>query len=125
MTTPTSSPHSEAHLLWQQVLALTHRYPTLAARIRPAWWERPAERELLRALCAWRDALDLILPSAGKELDHARAEFEFHDKLTRACDLLASTATRGIFDPQAEQASFQTHLDELADHCANDEQGSA
>ena len=73
--TPDTHSRGEALLLWQQVLALADRYPSIAARIRPAWWERPAERELLRALCAWREALDLAIPQAGKEVERARLEF--------------------------------------------------
>ena len=112
MTNPTPR---EAHLLWQQVLALAHRYPTFAARIRPAWWERPAERELLRALCAWREALDLAIPQAGREVERARFEFEFHEKLHRANDLLATTQARGAFNPESERAAYQQHVASLED----------
>jgi hypothetical protein len=106
---------AEAHLLWQQVLALSHRYPTFAARVRPAWWERPAERELLRALCAWREALDLTVPQPGREVDHARLEFEFHEKLNRASDLLATTQARGSFNAETERPAFTKHVANLTD----------
>lgn len=106
---------AQAHLLWQQVLALSHRYPAFAARIRPAWWERPAEQELLRALCAWREALDLTVPQPGREVERARLEFEFHEKLQRASDLLATTQARGAFNPDTERSAFAQHLAGLAD----------
>ena len=106
---------AEAHLLWQQVLALSHRYPAFGARIRPAWWDRPAEHELLRALCAWREALDLGIPQAGREVEHARLEFEFHEKLGRAGDLLATTQARGAFNPDTERAAYTQYLATLQD----------
>jgi hypothetical protein len=109
---------SDAHLLWQQVLALSNRYPNFAARIRPAWWDRPAERELLRALCAWREALDLAIPQAGREVERARLEFEFHEKLQRASDLLATTQARGAFNPDTERGAFAEHLSTLPDDAA-------
>lgn len=112
------TPRAEAHLLWQQVLALSHRYPTFAARIRPAWWERPAEHELLRALCAWREALDLAIPHAGREVERARLEFEFHEKLQRASDLLATTQARGAFNSDTERSAFAEHLTTLSDDAA-------
>ena len=113
--TPDTHSRGEALLLWQQVLALADRYPSIAARIRPAWWERPAERELLRALCAWREALDLAIPQAGKEVERARLEFEFHEKLQRASDLLATTQARGAFNPDTERNAYQQHLARLED----------
>ena len=109
---------AEAHLLWQQVLALSHRYPAFGARIRPAWWDRPAERELLRALCAWREALDLGIPQAGREVERARLEFEFHEKLRRAGDLLATTQARGAFNPDTERTAFTQYLATLPDDAA-------
>lgn len=115
MTCEPNAARREAYLLWQQVLALAHRYPNFGARVRPAWWERPAERELLRALCGWREALDLAIPQAGKEIERARFEFEFHEKLQRASDLLATTQARGAFNPESERAAYQQHIASLAD----------
>ena len=113
MTPEATTSRGAALLLWQQVLALAGRYPSIAARIRPAWWTRPAERELLRALCAWREALDLAIPQAGKEVERARLEFEFHEKLQRAADMLATTQARGAFNPDTEREAYQKHLTSL------------
>ena len=72
-----------------------------------------AVARLLRALCAWREALDLAIPQAGKEVERARLEFEFHEKLQRASDLLATTQARGAFNPDTERNAYQKHLSRL------------
>ena len=116
MSTPLlNSPRARAVLLWQQAVALSHRYPELGSRLRPAWWERAGERELVQALCDWRDALDLTVPTAGGELERARREFDFHIHLSRACGLLTSQPGRGVFDAETELAAYYAYADSLPD----------
>ena len=42
---------TNAHLFWQQVLALSHRYPTFAARIRPSCSGASISRSVERCDC--------------------------------------------------------------------------
>ena len=55
------------------------------------------------------------MPQAGREVEHARLEFEFHEKLQRASDLLASTQARGAFNPATERLAFNDYLSSLID----------
>ena len=72
--------------------ALLERYPDdLDGRIRAGWWERPAERELIAALCSLRDHLDDN--RHGDAADRARAEISFNRDLPALAERLA-TASR-------------------------------
>ena len=77
---------------------LVERYPDdLDGRIRAGWWERPAEREMVAAICALRDALDDDHATCDGEPDErARAELNFHRELPAIAERLtnASRETR-------------------------------
>lgn len=74
---------------------LLERYPhDFDGRIRDGWWERPAERELIAAICVLRDELDNIEETGHEDVaERARAEISFNRDLPAIAERLA-TASR-------------------------------